>query len=204
MDQGSSPQLPAGSLTTNKLHGIHESLLIGVVRGISIPNFQFHVYDEHSGKRSDCFKACSGSGPRFSAKGGSWGSFTQQFLCLHLTIQQQDCSHASKVRVVYMWDTFLPFGLLLSGVACRLSPGHTTKGCGRKASMSDHHAKVTTENLELLSSAEASTWDLSRDSKPLESAGWRLTKTEKTWGVFLLSVISRIHQVEHSATNDYS
>jgi hypothetical protein len=41
MDQGSSPQLPADSLTTNKLHGISESLLIGKVRGISFSTSNF-------------------------------------------------------------------------------------------------------------------------------------------------------------------
>lgn len=35
MDQGSSPNLPAGSLATNKSHNGSESLLIGKVRGIS-------------------------------------------------------------------------------------------------------------------------------------------------------------------------
>jgi hypothetical protein len=34
MDQGSSPNLPAGSLATNKFHNGSESLLIGKVRGI--------------------------------------------------------------------------------------------------------------------------------------------------------------------------
>jgi hypothetical protein len=35
MDQGPSPNLPAGSLATNKFHNGSESLLIGKVRGIS-------------------------------------------------------------------------------------------------------------------------------------------------------------------------
>jgi hypothetical protein len=35
MDQGSSPNLPVGSLATNKFHNGSESLLIGKVRGIS-------------------------------------------------------------------------------------------------------------------------------------------------------------------------
>lgn len=39
MDQGSSPNLPAGSLATNKFHNGSESLLIGKVRGIpSLPS----------------------------------------------------------------------------------------------------------------------------------------------------------------------
>ncbi len=69
MDQGSSPNLPAGSLATNKFHNGSESLLIGKVRGISSLPFDPTPVMSILVKGPTASKACSGSGSRLGTRG---------------------------------------------------------------------------------------------------------------------------------------
>jgi hypothetical protein len=57
-----------------------------------------------------------------------------------------------------MWDKFLPLALSLSGVVRRLSPGHTTKGCGGKVPrpIITAKSKATTWNCLVLVEASSS------------------------------------------------
>jgi hypothetical protein len=70
-----------------------------------------------------------------------------------------------------MRDKFLPLALPLSGVVCRLSPGHTTKGCGGKAT-----GRILKTSRKLLLGVVSVQWSCllqspGWSSKPLESAG---------------------------------